>query len=163
MIKKFVSTDVCLACNGCCRFSHIDSIWSVALLDSDIKRLLRYSIPPAVITRDKRIALEPTPKENNFACSFLNRDNNFCRVYKFRPWECQLYPFLVEKKGEKFFLAVDLNCPYAKAKLKTDEFKKYALYLRLLINKPRYLKILRNNLHIFQAYEGPELIAEIKL
>ncbi|MCX5712106.1 MAG: YkgJ family cysteine cluster protein [Candidatus Omnitrophica bacterium] len=163
MIKKFVPSSICLACRGCCRFKHIDSIWSVALLDSDIKRLMRHHVPPAVITRDKRIALEPIKGEEYFSCSFLNQNNNICRVYQFRPWECQLYPFLVQKDKQKFFLAVDLNCPYAQAQFKTEPFNKYTLYLRLLLNSPRCLKTIKRNPQILQEYAGTELIAEVKI
>lgn len=163
MIKKFVPSEICLACQGCCRFKNIDSTWSVALLGSDIKRLLRHNIPPALITRDKRVALEPAKGEEYFFCSFLRRDNNSCRVYSFRPWECRLYPFLVQKKDNKTFLAVDLNCPYARSRFKTIDFNKYTLYLRLLLNSPRYLKTLKSNPHVFQEYAGTELISEINI
>ena len=78
-----------------------------------------------------------------------------------RPFECQLYPFLLNLRGKKIILTVDLNCPYVKEKMNTPEFKEYVSYLTAFLNSPEQLEILKDNPHILQAYEDVREIVEL--
>jgi Fe-S-cluster containining protein len=82
----------------------------------------------------------------------LNLKDNKCKIYFFRPFECQLYPFLINRNAGKAFLAVDLKCPFVKQRLETKEFKEYTKNLSGILNSPSLIKILKNNPQIIQAY-----------
>lgn len=135
MIKQFISSSVCLKCHGCCRFSSAQSVWL-----------------PRPLKEEKKIKLIFNPKQGNFTCNFLKLAENKCKIYKQRPFECQLYPFLINRAGKKIFLAVDLNCPFSVEKLKSKKFKAYVKYLTCLLNQPRWQKTLKANPQIIQAY-----------
>jgi Fe-S-cluster containining protein len=68
-------------------------------------------------TLDKRIRAVSNPSGEGFICSFLNLNDNKCKIYARRPFECQLYPFLINLKGKRIILNLDLNCQYLKEKL----------------------------------------------
>jgi Fe-S-cluster containining protein len=163
MIKQLLSSKACLECQGCCRFSEPETIWSPFLLNEDIQELLNHNIPPSIITPSKKIRLLPDSKNNNFICSLLNTQDNKCKIYSFRPFECQLYPFIINRKDKKVFLACDLQCPFAKKNLSTQGFKKYTQYLVNLLNSLLHLKILRDNPQIIQEYSEVSDIAELKI
>ena len=174
MIKQFVASDYCLKqCRCCCRFSQQESVWSPCLLDEEIEELSKHNIPPSVITQNKKIRLAPFPKENNadlpahigpiYVCPFLNTQNNKCEIYIIRPLECQLYPFLINKRDKKVFLSVDLGCPYIKENLETKRFKEYAQYLFDLLNNSGNLGLIRNNPQIIQAYEDARDLFELNI
>jgi Fe-S-cluster containining protein len=163
MIKQFIAQEFCLRCQGCCRFSQEDSVWSPCLSDEDLKEFSRNNLSPSVVSYHKKIRLIPFQKQNNFLCSLLGQEDNRCKIYSFRPFECQLYPFLINRKGKKVFLAIDLKCPYAEENLESEIFKKYTRYLVERLNRPRRLSILRNNPQIIQEYPGVLNLVELKI
>ncbi len=161
MIKQFVGSDFCLKCKGCCRFAETCSVWLPTLLDQEIEILLKNDIPPSVISKDKQICVIPNQEENNFYCSFLDREGNKCQIYSFRPLECQLYPFLINRRGNKVFLALDLNCPIAKEKESSIEFKEYTRYLIDILKSQDYKELFGKNPQIVKAYPNVLDLGEI--
>jgi len=153
VIKQFVPQEVCLKCQGCCRFREQDSVWSPCLLDEDIQNLLDRKIPPATLSLDKKIVPVPNPQGEGYLCAFLEAPANKCLVYDIRPFECRLYPFLLSLRNRKIYLTVDLNCPFAKDKINSQEFKDYVKYLSDFLNAPAQLELLKENPHLLAAYE----------
>ncbi len=145
MIKQFVPSSVCLKCSGCCRFSQAESIWAPQLLLKEAKVLG---------LKSKNIPLKFSQDENIFLCSYFQPQDHRCVVYKQRPAECRLYPFLINRKGGKAYLAVDLNCPYASQELNSPAFGKYVAYLKKLLPKSHLIS---------QAYPGVADLFEINL
>lgn len=164
MIRQFVPEEVCLKCPGCCRFQEADSVWLPCLLEEEILELVDKKDAPAVsLSLDKRIMPVSLQGKEGFICPFLNIEDNKCKIYPTRPFECQLYPFLLSMRNKKALLTVDLNCPYIQDKLNSLEFKEYTQYLTDLLNSPKQLKILRENPQIIQAYAEVLDIAELKI
>jgi Fe-S-cluster containining protein len=148
-IKQLVPEGYCLKCRGCCRFSQEDSVWSPRLLKEETSR-----VSQIFIVADK--------SEGTFVCSHLNVSDNNCRVYGSRPFECQLYPFLLSSRENKKFLAVDLNCPFVKDNKDTEMFKAYCVQIADLMKSPAFSAVFKNNTQIFQPYAGVSEIAELE-
>lgn len=163
-LKQFVPQEVCLKCQGCCRFKEQDSVWSPCLLDEEILELVdKEGIPPASISSNKRIVPVPCEGIEGFICAFLDAKENKCKMYTMRPFECQLYPFLLNLRDKKIILTVDLNCPYIQEHINTKEFKEYAEYLTAFLNSPKQIKMLKDNPHLLQAYEEVAEIIELNI
>jgi hypothetical protein len=164
VIKQFVPEDVCLKCRGCCRFSEANSVWLPCLLDEEIVELAdKKGIAAVSLSMDKRIMPKVIEGNEGFFCPFLSITDNKCAIYNSRPFECQLYPFLLSLRQKKALLTVDLNCPYVQEKINTPEFKEYTLYLADLLNSPAYLRLLKNNPQIIQAYAQVLDVVELNL
>jgi Fe-S-cluster containining protein len=110
-------------------------------------------VPAAALSIEHRLQLVANPGREGFFCPFLKIEDNKCQIYATRPFECQLYPFLLTLRNKKVLLTVDLNCPYIREKLNTVEFKEYTDYLVKYLNSPACLKKLKENPQILQAYE----------
>ncbi|MDD5431680.1 MAG: YkgJ family cysteine cluster protein [Candidatus Omnitrophica bacterium] len=161
-IKQFIPEEYCLQCKGCCRFAQEDSVWLPCLLDEEKLELIdKEGIPPVSITADSRVHPVPNPKSEGFICPLLNIEDNKCKIYLSRPFECQLYPFLLNLRDKKVILTIDLNCPYAREKANSKEFKEYTEYLTTFLNEPAQIKILKANPQILQAYEEVSDIVEL--
>lgn len=162
-LKQFVSSPICLECDGCCRFARQDTVWSPVLLDQEINEL----IAKGSITKDsfstKKIQLKPQGMTESFICTFFDPRENKCLIFSHRPFDCQLYPFLLTRQSEKIFLAVDLHCPFVKNKIKTKEFKKYLVYLAKLLNSRTYSTLIRNNPHLVQEYPDVMVLKELNI
>ena len=164
MIKQFVPEEFCLKCRGCCRFKEANSVWSPCLLQEEIQDLLdKKGIPIASISIDRRIQPIANPRGADFICPFLENSNNQCRIYNLRPFECQLYPFLINLRKGKVLLTVDLNCPYLYERINSREAKDYITYLAGYLNSASMLEILKDNPQIIQAYEEVRAVAELSL
>lgn len=164
MIKQLVPNDICLKCRQCCRFSAMDSVWLPCLLEEEMQDLLdKKDLPAVSISLKRKIQPLPNPQGDGFICPFLDAQDNKCKIYNTRPFECQLYPFLISIRGKKVILTVDLNCPFVKDNLRTKEFKEYAEYLAQFFNSAAQLKILKNNPQIIQAYEEVLDIMELEI
>jgi len=140
MIKQIIPEEFCLNCRLCCRFVEQDSVWVPCLLDDEKKKL-----------KEDKIKLIFSKKEGVYFCSFLEPETNKCKIYKDRPFECQLYPFLINLKDKKLFLSLDLNCPYIKEKLNSSELQKYIIYLLNFLNTSK--KNILNNPQILNTYK----------
>lgn len=162
MIKQFVPQEACLKCQGCCRFKEIDSVWTPCLLEEEVQDLLDKDIPAAYINMQRKIQPVPDPKGEGFLCAFLEAQSNKCKIYNLRPFECQLYPFLINLRNKKVVLTVDLNCPYIKEAINKKEFKEYAEYLAAYLNSKEQLEMLMDNPQIIQAYEDVTDLIELK-
>jgi Fe-S-cluster containining protein len=161
-MKQFLTRDFCLKCLGCCRFAKPAGSWLPALSDKEIKILLKKE-PAAAISADKRLKTLPLPEKGVFICQFLNPQDNKCAVYAYRPLECQLYPFLINRSAKKVYLAIDENCPFVKGKSRDADFKEYIGYLSRLLNTSVFRKLLKDNPQLIQSYRGVVNVAEIKL
>jgi uncharacterized protein len=163
-MKQLIPQGYCLKCQGCCRFRESSSVWLPCLLDEEIQGLLdRKDIPAATISMDKKIQPVQFPGGEGFVCAFLSPEENKCKIFETRPFECQLYPFLINLRDKKVILTVDLNCSYVKDNINTKEFKEYADYLADFMNLRPQLKLLRDNPQIIQAYEEVLDIIELNI
>lgn len=162
-MKQFVPQEVCLKCLGCCRFKELNSVWSPCLLEEEALELIdKKGIPALSITIDKKIQPIAHPAGEGFICPLLDYKGNKCKIYALRPFECQLYPFLIALRDKKVLLTVDINCPYVQDKINTAAFKEYIRYLEDFLNSPAQLKILKGNPQIIQAYEEVLNVVELK-
>ena len=164
MIKQFVPSEFCIKCRGCCRFKEAGSVWSPCLLDEEIQDLLdKPGIPAASISIDRRIQPIANPNGVDFLCPFLETLENKCKIYDSRPFECQLYPFLINLRKDKVLLTVDLNCPYVYEQINSQQSKEYIVYLTQYLNSASLLSMLKDNPQIIQAYEEVREVAELNL
>ena len=164
MIKQFVPQEFCLKCRGCCRFKEASSVWSPCLLDEEIQELLdKPGIPAVSISIDRRIQPIANPDGIDFLCPFLETSDNKCKIYNARPFECQLYPFLINLRKGKVLLTVDLNCPYVYEQINSQTAKDYIVYLTGYLNSAPLLSMLKDNPQIIQAYEEVREVAELNL
>ena len=163
MIQQFVPQEACLKCLGCCRFREANSVWLPCLLEEEALELIDKDIPAVSIDSNKRIMPVPHPGGENFLCAFLDAETNRCQIYTMRPFECQLYPFLINLRGKKVVLTVDMKCPFIQEKINTPEFKEYCTSLAHFLNSPKQIRLLRDNPQLIQAYEDVLDVIELDL
>ena len=132
-------------------------------MDEEIQGLLdKKNIPAASISIDRRIQPIANPNGTDFICPFLSSLDNKCRIYDMRPFECQLYPFLINLRKDRVLLTVDLNCPYVCSKINSQEARDYISYLSDYLNSSKQLEMLEDNPQIIQVYEEVREVAELR-
>jgi Fe-S-cluster containining protein len=151
-LEQITLSEYCLNCRGCCRFNQKEGPWLPQLLNGE---------------KTEHGTLELVACDSSqgcaYRCSFLDLSGNVCAIYASRPFECRLYPFVLNRRGGRFFLSVDLNCPYAGERSQSAEFIAYAGRLVELLRTPEWREALKQNMNIFQPYSEVKDIAEIEL
>mgnify|MGYP002346680261 CR=1 FL=1 len=162
MIKQLVLQEICLECRGCCRFREAESSWTPSLLCEEAIAFQNKGIQPSFFSLEKKKILPIWNERNDaFLCPFVEEDTYHCQIYKSRPLECQLYPFVLSSRKEKIFLSVDLHCPYMEDLRGSTEIMEYAQYLELFFSSSQRKKILHENQHLIQPYEDVLDIIEL--
>lgn len=149
-IPNFVPSEVCLRCQGCCRFSEAQSSWS-----PNLTREERRSFPGA----GYKLALEE--RGGGFVCSQFDPVSLECRRYADRPLECRLYPFVVHRKAGLAYLAVDRNCPFVAESYGSPFFTGILEAYRALCVSEEFRDLVRENPQIVQDYGGVEIVSPI--
>lgn len=163
MIRQFTSREDCLSCRGCCSFFDASSCWTPVFLEEEALELKKRGLLKKTPLEFKVPLVSWPSGSNNFICSFFDAPSSQCRIYSYRPFECRLYPFLINRSQKKVFLSADLNCPVVKRSCNTKEFKDYADYLARLLNSTPYLKILTSNPQVVREYGNVIDIAQLNI
>ena len=148
-MKQFVPSQVCLGCDGCCRFKEEDSAWRPRIAESEKKQistkpgLAEKIFSKATIAEDGH--LKAVACHGLYICNFFNPEHNTCGIYHARPFDCQLYPFVLTKDQEKIAVCVHLNCPYVQEKRKAEEFPRYVDYLKEFFVRAEVKTFLKKN------------------
>lgn len=137
-LKQFVPSDFCLKCHGCCRFSENPGIWAPA---------------GCGLAKDN----------GGYICANLKKENNHCQIYPRHPLDCQLYPFLLVRKGNSLRLGLHKTCSFiTDKKPRPKDIQEYIDYLKDSLGGLEFISILRNNPEIAADYqEDVEIITDV--
>ena len=161
-IKQLIPEDFCLSCHGCCRYAARDTAWTPVFLFDEIVELTEKNIVPSCLfthpnNHKKRAAgIDLIEEGEGFVCPCLDSSENKCKIYSFRPLDCRLYPFLLARKEDVFYLALDENCPFIQNAENSAMIKQYIQELKTFLTSPEFLKTAKKNPEIFQQYP-PEI------
>jgi Fe-S-cluster containining protein len=125
--KQPVKSDFCIKCFGCCRFREENSIWK----------------PNGVIL---------VKQEDYFICPHLNLKSNLCEIYTSRPFDCEIYPFLLHRQDGKLFLALHNQCVFIENEADTEEFKLRFKDTLDYFDREEVLLFLKSNQGLFINY-----------
>lgn len=116
ILSQWVPQQYCFTCQGCCRFDDGKSIWRPQITKKEIKKKIFES------RVDNKGFLKTKKNKTSFICCFLDDKKYCCRIYQQRPFECQLYPFLLISQKNQTLLAVHLACPFIQENRQTTGF-----------------------------------------
>jgi len=157
-LKQFVPSDVCLKCDGCCRYKHADSIWRPKLGAED--QLSLGVLVTASDVLDERGYIKTIQNCGEHFCRFLKGADNTCGIYSKRPFECSLYPFIISQVQGFVKVYVHLSCPYVQDHLSRPDYDAHVEYLKGFFHRPEIRDFLYRNKAMFHDYSvyAPELL-----
>ena len=167
-LKQFVPCEVCLKCDGCCRYKEADSIWRPKLGMKDQESLADLITGNMVV--DGQGYIKSIQKCGGHFCQFLNGVDNTCGIYARRPFECSLYPFILSRTSDAIKVYAHLSCPYVQDHLplavlipdirRSSDFVDYVAYLKEFFSRAQTKEFLSRNKGMFHDYSpyAPELL-----
>lgn len=154
-LKQIIPQEYCLKCEGCCHFIDEKSQWIPQITDSEALEAVKKGVPAGVFSKtDKNNHHLAVIKKNDATiCDFLSLETNKCQVYSARPFDCQIYPFILDKRAGKIVLGLHLLCPFVKENFRKKEFQEYLKYFKEFINKKATLYFIKKNAFLVGHYE----------
>ncbi len=168
-LKQFVPSEVCLKCDGCCRYKEADSAWRPKLGADDQKSLAALITAGDVL--DAQGYVKTIQACGKHFCRLLNGADNTCGIYTKRPFECSLYPFIISKTPDAVRVYAHLSCPYVQDHLPPSlmgcrpggpraDFDAHVAYLKEFFHRAEISEFLSRNKAMFHDYSpyAPELL-----
>ena len=157
LLKQFVPSEVCLQCDGCCRFKESNSSWRPGMMTEEInqaqkKGLANEILAKEILSEDGRIKTVSCGSE--YLCSFFHPEDHTCGIYQARPFECQLYPFVLTRDTDGAGVYVHLNCPFVQQQHDSGNFTRYVKYLKGFFTHQEVLDFLKRNPSLIGDYAG---------
>jgi len=149
-LNQYVPSEVCLECDGCCRFKQEQSVWRPRVLAQE-KGLAEHIFAKEALD-DKRQVKALRCHDGTYQCKFFSPEGNACTIYAYRPFECQLYPFVLMKQAGEIILAVHLSCPHIQETNDSAGFDKYVAYLKGFFQQEDLKRLLRSNISLIDEY-----------
>jgi len=163
-MKQLIPSDYCLRCDVCCRFPDNPTEWAPKFSRSEAVAAVEENlVPPELFSQAHYCAdaaavfpIQLLKHGRGFRCPCFSVSDNRCLIYRFRPFECQLYPFLLVKKGAQFFLGCDRQCLYIKSADK-KQLQAYQKYLEKELKKKKTVSFLKRYRDLFVEYDSVDL------
>lgn len=116
-VPQIVSSPECLPCQVCCLFPDRSTAFRPFFAGEEISvhssnEMERTRLFGTLTTAIGSQA-ELIEEGGGFRCPFLESATHACRIYRDRPLDCRLYPFMIAcaPDGESVHLVLDLHCP----------------------------------------------------
>ncbi len=158
VLRQVVPSDVCLACDGCCRFAENPSVWSPLFLFEEIRELTQKDIVPSCVfshegaSGHQAARIDLVADGDHFICSCFDASGRKCKIYPSRPLDCQIYPFLLARHEGQAVLAVDTKCPYIREHLEDALTREYIVYLKKFLLSQAFKDAAAREPRLFQEY-----------
>lgn len=144
-IPQFVPSDVCLKCEGCCRFDLTQSDWRPKIGESESEFFSKESF-------DDQSMVKAVDREALCHCIYFDSNKNACKIYDGRPFECQLYPFLLMEEDDKAWIGLHLACPHIQDHLGSEVLKNFIQELQTYTQSLEFITFLSQNPSVFRDY-----------
>ena len=129
-LPQIVPTDVCLACDVCCRFPERESFLRPYFTAEETARAIAFGASPESFPQPAggRIRLAPHPDGEGFICPCFDHRTQECAIYPVRPLDCRLYPLSLmrDEAGRALVLGLDTKCPYVRDPAHAPRLDAYA-------------------------------------
>ena len=155
--EQFVPSEVCLKCDGCCRFKEPGTIWRPKLTQEEAAIVKTSGLAQKIFstdTLDQNQFIRTKPGCGEHLCQFFNPEDHTCAIYQARPFECELYPYVVSRGENDTALYVHRNCPHVEANYQKPHMTQYNRYLRDFFNRPDVRGFLKRNREFLNDYSA---------
>lgn len=159
-LKQIIPSEVCLACKVCCRYPERISAYVPYFFPEEAKENVIINKGCGAVGEALDPKPLPLPYKSCYICQFFDVEKNSCHIYSARPFDCQLYPFMVtyDKECTSVFLVLDSNCPYVRNKVDSEEVRWYIEYLVDMLEDEKMVESINNNKNFINDFQENALM-----
>lgn len=153
--EQFVPSEVCLKCDGCCRFKEPGTIWRPKMTQEEAAFVKTSGLAQKIFSADlvdEQQFIRTKPGCGEHLCQFFNPGDHTCAIYQARPFECELYPYVISRGENGTALYVHLNCPHVEANHQKSYMTQYNRYLKDFFKRSDVRGFLQRNREYLNDY-----------
>ena len=129
-LKQIVPSQTCLACDVCCRFLDSKSPFAPIFTDEEYGKALSSGLLEnqfSITSDGSSRQIQLYSHQDMFVCPAFDPKTQHCTIYRDRPLDCQIYPFMLMWSADyqSVLLVVDRLCPYTENQIQDSQFKTY--------------------------------------
>ena len=143
-LQQFVPSEVCLQCEGCCRFPSADSPWRPKVGSQE----------PLADQVDTSGHLPTKFVGECYHCKYFKAADSTCQAYGHRPFECELYPFILSLEQNQARVYMHLACPYIQMQQDKPALQEYITYLKGFLSTDHFHTFLAANRRLLHDYSA---------
>ncbi|HSV43010.1 MAG TPA: phosphatidylglycerol lysyltransferase domain-containing protein [Candidatus Bathyarchaeia archaeon] len=153
-LKQFLPAAYCFACKACCVFESTTTPWRPFMPQEE--KLRSCLVDPERAYDNEIVApdgfVHAVCEEGKGRCGVFNKESFRCERYLGRPFECQIYPFMIVTKDDKPYLAAHLSCPFMQEHWRDELFNEYVDYMIKYVEQPLIKNFLERNPGLARPY-----------
>lgn len=162
-MKQIVPNQVCFACDVCCRFPEETSFLAPVFTEMEIVRAVEVGVEKTLFQQNKdgkSAQIKLAPYLHMYICPCFAPSTGRCKIYPFRPLDCQIYPFalMYDETYTKVVLGVDTKCPFIHQIIDTEAFADYTDYLADFIESDNIVETIKDNWSLIGRYQDDVII-----
>jgi Fe-S-cluster containining protein len=150
----------CEKCRECCYFEEDERYFAPLFTGTERDAIdLKASFKPFK-NSDNVFQVELEESGERYVCPFLNEETHLCRIYKKRPFDCSIWPFLFmkDRDGETVLACFERDmCPDFD-KMSDDKFSKLCDAKISWIKQGNILNFLKEHKELVWDYEEDTII-----
>jgi Fe-S-cluster containining protein len=152
-LPQLIPQEICLKCKVCCRYTEPWSIWAAFVLKEEKGNRCYWSVSPEFI-QSYGFRIKPRKQKERYICPFFINQTNSCDIYASRPFDCQLYPFVITYSPDysKIILAADKQCPFIADGENTPLINKHIMLIKDILENEDFAAIVYQNKGIFMPF-----------
>ncbi|MFH1245221.1 MAG: phosphatidylglycerol lysyltransferase domain-containing protein [Candidatus Omnitrophota bacterium] len=159
-LPQIVPPQVCLKCEVCCRYLSPATIYVPYFFPEEIKNI--HPEEGDFTAAGSALDFKPLPVTHKdcYICRFFVPQENKCRIYSHRPYDCRLYPFMITyaQDYQSIVLVLDTKCPYCQDKFNTQEFKSYGESLLKALDSPLMAGRVKENRNFISDFQEDTIV-----
>lgn len=154
-LKQIVPSEVCLACDVCCRFPEKTSPLRPYFAQEERSLAHEKGLEPSYFPGQDGSKITVIPYDNCHICPNFIPETHECRIYDVRPLDCRIYPFTIMKNpaGEKILLGMDLKCPYIRENAGREHLQGYSRWLASFCESDALVELIAENPGFIQDFQ----------
>jgi Fe-S-cluster containining protein len=106
-------------------------------------------------------AVESPGHNGGCLCPAFDPLSHKCSIYEGRPFDCQIYPFVLMKKDDHVTVGIDTKCPYIQEVSNSPAIRKYGEELIQILESPRIQSMLQKNQELIGPFQEDVILLKL--
>ncbi|MHB8481870.1 MAG: YkgJ family cysteine cluster protein [Nitrospiria bacterium] len=167
MLDQLIPTEICLKCDICCRFPESSSFLAPFFTGEEVQKASLYGLSMDFFKEGEsgRISLIPFPDEiespghnGGCQCPCFDPVSRHCSIYEVRPFDCQIYPFVLMKRKSEVVFGMDTKCPFISDPLNGPQIQDFGFKLARRLESAPYQAFLLKNPDLIGPFQEDVIV-----
>jgi len=160
VVEQIVPSQVCFACDVCCRFPEADSPLRPYFTREEIQSAIARGLSPDAFPDHAGSKVAVVPHGEGYMCPAFDPATGHCGIYQDRPLDCRLYPVAVmwDQTHAEVLMGWDSKCPFIRDNRESAESRTYVERTAALLESDAIVRTLLSNQQLIGSTQDDVIV-----